>query len=60
MNFKRFSSIGFLLLIGVFFLSTVNLDEHNYCVAAIVWSDNFEDGDISDWTLELGTFSVGD
>ena len=60
MNVKRFSSIGFLLLIAAFLLATVCLNEQNYCTAAVVWSDNFEDGEISDWTLELGTFSVGD
>jgi hypothetical protein len=60
MNVNRFSSIGLLLLIGVFFLSAVCLNEQNYCAAAVVWADNFEDGDISDWTVELGTFSVND
>ncbi len=60
MDVKRFSSIVFLILIGLVFLTTAQINEQNYCSAAVVWTDNFEDGDISDWTVELGTFSVAD
>jgi hypothetical protein len=60
MDVKRFSSIVFLLLVGALFLWGIHFSEQNSCIAAVVWIDNFSDGDINDWTVELGTFSVAD
>ena len=59
MDIKRYGSIVFLLLIGTLFLTIIHLNDQ-YCSAAVVWTENFEDGDIDDWTVELGTFSVAD
>jgi hypothetical protein len=60
MDVKRFSSIVCLILISALFLTTTQINGQSHCTAAVVWSDNFEDGDISDWTLAIGAFSVAD
>jgi hypothetical protein len=60
MDVKRFSFIGFLIVIGALFLLSSPIEGRNYCSAALVWTDNFNDGDFSDWTVESGTFSVAD
>lgn len=60
MDVKRFSSIVCLMLIAALFLTTTQINGQAFCTATVVWSDDFEDGDISDWTLALGTFSVAD
>jgi hypothetical protein len=60
MDVKRFSSIVCLIIISALFLTTTQINGHAHSSAAVVWSDDFEDGDISDWTLAIGAFSVAD
>ena len=60
MDVKRFSSIVCLILISALFLTTTQLNGQAHSTATVVWSDDFEDGDISDWTLAIGSFSVAD
>ncbi len=60
MDVKRFSSIVCLVFIAALLLTNTQSKELNHCNAAVVWTDNFEDGDISDWTVELGTFTATD
>jgi pectate lyase len=48
------SVLGAMMLLGSTLFTT------NPCSAAVVWSDDFTDGDIAGWTVELGSFSAID
>ena len=60
MDVKRFSSIVSLILITTILVTATQVGNQNHCKAIVVWTDDFADGDISDWTVELGTFSAAD
>jgi hypothetical protein len=47
----------FKLSLGIIFITCL-ITNLKICRAEVVWSDNFDDGDISDWMIAQGRFTV--
>lgn len=60
MDTKRIGWIAVLIVFGALMVTSTQLSGFNYCSAITTWTDNFDDGDISDWIVELGAFSAAD
>ncbi len=60
MDTKRMGCIAVLIVFGALLVTSTQFSGFNYCSAVTTWIDNFEDDDISDWTVELGDFSTAD
>ena len=60
MDTKRLGCLAVLVVLGALVITSSQTSGFNYCSALTTWTDNFDDGEFGDWTVELGSFTIID